>query len=103
MKSKRLHKYFLILKKTFLVETKLNLTNMTILFFFLEICSLIMLLKSSILHFHTFVLGKLSNLKSGETLDQVQVGGGVVKNSKKSQVSVGKVQNYGGGGVFWKF
>ena len=34
-----------------------------------------------------FFLGKLSKLKSGETLDRVQKGVGVIKKSKKSQVS----------------
>ena len=36
-------------------------------------------------------LGKLYKFKSGETLDRLQLWGGmVVKQSKKSQVSVGK-------------
>ena len=44
-------------------------------------------------------LGKLSNQKSGETSELVQIGGwGVVKKSKKSQVSVGKSSKLGGGG-----
>ena len=38
----------------------------------------------------TTQLGKRSNRKSGETWELVQIWGGVVKKSKKSQVSVGK-------------
>ena len=40
-----------------------------------------------------FALGKLSKLKSGENLENGPNRGGVVKFFKKSQVSVGKVQN----------
>ena len=38
-------------------------------------------------------LGKLSNQKSNGTWELVQIGGGVVKKSKKSEVQLGKVQN----------
>ena len=41
--------------------------------------------------------GKLSNRKINETWELVQIGGGVVKKSKKSQVSVGNSSKLGGG------
>ena len=42
-------------------------------------------------------LGKLSKLKSREILETVQIGGGVVKKSKISQLSVEKSSKLGGG------
>ena len=48
---------------------------------------------------HPFVLGKLSNRKSNETWELVQLrgGGGVVEKSNKPQVSVGNSSKLGGG------
>ena len=43
------------------------------------------------------MVGNLSKLKSGETLDHVQIGKRVVKKTKKSQVSVGESSKLGGG------
>ena len=48
-------------------------------------------------HLMGYDLGKLSNRKSNETRELVQIVGGVVEKSKQSQVSVGKSSKLGGG------
>ena len=49
--------------------------------------------------FSSFDLGKLSKLKSGETLDQVQIGGAGSTNLKSPKFQLGKVQNSVGGSL----